>query len=216
MRRKTLTIKRAAFPATLTAIFLLANAGALAQGAKEKASLMIKEVVSSSFPELAEEDIRVKEFSSSSDFFRSKFSVSRLLSFRPRRLYIEVNPEVYNRNAPEIGIRAIIAHELAHALYYKRHYGPGLFGLAGLADESFAAKFERKADLQAISKGYGKGLIEYRRWLYANIPAKALKSKLKNYFSPEEIERILMVIGADQTAIERFYKKPPRNLGEIR
>jgi len=42
--------------------------------------------------------------------------------------------------------------------------------------------------LEAIKRGYGEGLKEYRLWLYGAVPAKSLPGKRKDYLSPEEID----------------------------
>ena len=128
---------------------------------------------------------------------------------------IFVNPQVFEKNAPADSIRAIIAHELAHAAYYRRHNRFELFGLISLESKSFTARFERGADLQAIRRGYGAGLIEYRKWLYRNIPAEKIAAKKRDYFSPEEIDLILRAIKEKPGLIDFWIKNVPRNLKEI-
>ena len=176
---------------------------------------IVAEIVEISYPELKSANISVKTFHSSSDYFRSQFSFSRFLTFRRLQFIIFVNPQVFERNAPIEGIRAIIAHELAHVVYYRRHNRFELLGLVGLESKSFIQRFERGADLQAIKRGYGAGLIEYRQWLYQNIPAEKIAAKKRDYFSPEEIDLILQAIEKKPGLIDFWIKNVPRNLKEI-
>lgn len=177
---------------------------------------IVVEIVEASFPELRTASIRIKTFKSRSDYFRSQFSISRFLTFRKLHFIIYVNPSVFERNAPADGIRAIIAHELAHADYYRRHNRLKLLGLVGLYSKSFTARFERGADLQAIKRGHGLGLKEYREWLYANIPAEKIAAKKRNYFSPAEIDLLLDGLRQNPEQIDFWLTNVPRNASEIR
>lgn len=179
-------------------------------------SRIVAEVVKESYPELQNTKIKVKTFESKSDYFRSQFSVTRFLTFRKLRCVILINPHVYEKNAPADGIRAIIAHELAHTAYYKRHNRFELFGLIGLESKAFTARFERGADLQAIKRGYGAGLKNYREWLYRNIPPAKMPAKKRDYFSPEEIDLILAAIKEKPALMNFWIKKVPRSADEIR
>lgn len=186
------------------------------QFALAEISGIVAKIVKGSYPELADAEINVKTFESQSDYFRSKFSVSRFLTFRRLHYIIFVNPQVFEKNAPEDGVRAIIAHELAHAAYYKRHNRFELVGLIGLESKSFTARFERGADLQAIKRGYGEGLKSYREWLYRNIPPEKIKAKKRDYFSPEEIDLILAAMKENSEIINFWIKKVPCSASEIR
>ena len=180
-----------------------------------KTQTIITEIVEKSYPELKKAKINVRIFESDANYFQSQFSLTRFLTCQKLRYNLYVNPEVFNKNAPEEAIRAIIAHELAHISYYSDRNRFELIGLVSLIDKSFTAKFERRADLEAIARGYGEGLIKYRRWLYQNIPAKNLDEKKRNYFSPEEIEKMLEILKQKPHMIDVWRKKVPRNLGEI-
>ena len=176
---------------------------------------IVAEVVKDSYPELQDAQISVKIFHSRSDYFRSRFSFSRFLTFRRLHFLLQINPQIFEKNAPESGIRAIIAHELAHAAYYRRHNRFELLGLVNLQSKSFTAKFERGADLQAIKRGYGAGLKDYREWLYRNIPAQKIAAKKRDYFSPEEIDLIVEAIKEKPELIDYWIKNVPRNFDEI-
>ncbi len=174
------------------------------------------EIASRSYPEIKLHKIRIKTFESDSIFFKARFSFGRFFTFRRMRHLIFVNPQVFEKKAPDSAIKAILAHELAHISYYTRKNRFELLGLARLVSDGFIANFERKADIEAIARGFGSGLIEYRKWLYKNIPAKSVKEKKRNYFSPEEVKVILEVLRANPTAIDVWRKRVPRNIEEIK
>src|SRR2546426_670650 len=155
---------------------------------------LLQGVRAASFPELSHTDIQVRQFHSTSDYFRTRFSLARYASLQKMRFYLEVNPRVFELGAPEEGVRAIIVHELEHVLYISGRSRIGMLSLVRLASGDYTARFERKADLGAIGLGYGSGLILYRQWLYQNIPADAVRKKRRDYFSPEEIALIQSII----------------------
>ncbi len=101
----------------------------------EKTKKIISEVIEQSYPELKTAKIKVKTFQSESNYFKSRFSYTRYLTFQKLQYLLVVNPQVFIKNAPENGIRAIIAHELAHVLYYEEKNRFQLFGLVSLADK---------------------------------------------------------------------------------
>ena len=197
-------------------LFLIPNVAFAKQtDAIAKTKIIITEIVEKSYPELKKAKINVRIFESNANYFQSQFSLTRFLTCQKLRYNLYVNPGVFNKNAPEQAIYAIIAHELAHVLYYSERNRFELIGLVSLIDKSFTAKFERRADLEAIARGYGEGLIKYRRWLYQNIPVKNVDEKKRNYFSPEEIEKMLEILKQKPQMIDVWRKKVPRNLGEI-
>ena len=185
------------------------------QSSVRRAAALLQDVRSASFPELAHVDIQVRPFKSDGDYFRTRFSLSRYPSLRKMRFYIEVNPRVFERGAPEAGVRAIMAHELEHVFYLSRRKRIGLLSLARLASGNYTIRFERSADLGAIARGYGAGLSQYRAWLYKNVPAPALKEKRRDYFSPEEIAAIESVLKEQPNALRYWQKHIPGSLAGI-
>ena len=181
----------------------------------EKTKKIVDEIIEKSYPELDAKKISVKTFKSSSTFFKAQFSLSRFLTFRGMRTTIFVNPLVFERNAPEEGVRSILAHELGHALYYRERKRLQLIGLVGLIDGGFNAKFERRTDLIAIERGYGEGLIAYREWLYQNVSAKSLPAKKRDYYTPEEIRLLIAELDKNPKNFEKLKKTVPRNLNEV-
>jgi hypothetical protein len=179
--------------------------------AVEKTQKMVAEIVAKSYPELQNESIEVKQFESESDYFQSRFSFGRFLTFRRMKYIIFVNPKVYELNAPESGVRAILAHEVGHILYYSRKNRLQLLGLVNLSTKGFTRTFERRTDLEAIKRGYGEGLIAYRIWLYEHIPLKNVDAKKRDYFTPEEIAAIVK----RPENIDYWQKHVPKSLADI-
>ena len=154
------------------------------------ADAVIQEIRGISYPELAHVDLRVRSFRSQSDYFRTRFSLSRFLLPMRMRYFVDVNPALFQEQAPSDGVCAILAHELVHVVSLSRGNRIRRFGLVRLLSQGQTTKFERRADLEAIHRGYGEGLKNYRNWVYIHIPPSKLQEKRRNYFSPEEIAAI--------------------------
>ncbi len=182
----------------------------------KKTRQLVKEIVERSFPELEGEKIEIKSFKSRTNYFKTQFSISRFLTFRKMKTIVLVNPEVFAQNAPDEGIRAILAHELGHALFYKERQRLQLLGLIRLASGKFTARFERQTDLTAIERGYGKGLLIYREWLYERVSGKSLERKKRHYFTPEEINLLIAAFEKDPKSAQKLKKNVPRNLDELK
>lgn len=172
----------------------------------QKNQKIIGEIIEKSFPELENKRIEVKPFQSDSDYFRARFSYGKYLTFQKMRYIVFVNPQVFTKNAPENGVRSILAHELAHVLYFSEKNRFELLGLVNLSSKSFTKTFEHRADLEAISRGYGVGLKEYRAWLYQNIPQKNLVEKKRDYFSPEELDKVMEIFQQNSAKIAEWRK----------
>jgi hypothetical protein len=181
----------------------------------QRTQKIINEVIEKSYPELKNRQIEVKTFQSESDYFQARFSFSKYLTFQKMRYIVLVNPKVFEKNAPPDGIRSILAHELAHVLYYSKRNRFELLGLIKLSAGSFTQRFERGADLEAMARSYGEGLIEYRKWLYQNIPPKNMEEKKRNYFSPEEIQLMLEILKQNPNAVEKWRKNVPRKKEDL-
>lgn len=207
-------MKRIGVPIFL--VFLLVTNFYAQSDSIPKIQKIVNEVVAKSYPELKNKKIEVQTFQSESDYFQSRFSFGKTLTLQKMRYIIFVNPKIFDKNAPENGIRSIIAHELAHVLYYSQRNRVELLGLIRLSSKGFTQKFERGADLEAIARGYGEGLKDYRIWLYQNIPANKIDEKKRNYFSTEEIDLILEILIQKPEIMEKWKKNPPRNLKEIK
>lgn len=212
----TLVILTMTYTATATALPKSFSKSDSKSVAIRRADSLLQTVRDNSFPELKDTDIRVRLLNSKSDFFRTRFSITRYLFCVKMRFYIEVNPEVFDLQAPEEGLRAIIAHELGHVLYMLERNRIKLLSLVRLASKNYTARFERRTDLETISRGYAKGLIEYRNWLYQNISAANVEKKKRDYFSPEEISAITESLKKRPELFAYWMKHIPLNLEGIK
>ena len=161
----------------------------------EWAERLINEVRSSSFPELANMDICVRRFASDADYFQAQFSISRFIFGRRMRYVIRVNSGATILTAPEDGRRAILAHELAHLAYYAKGNRLHLLSLLRFPSKGFRERFEKRADVEAVSRGYSEGLKQYRVWLYQHVSLGALPEKRRDYLSPDEIDALRRQLG---------------------
>lgn len=168
-----------------------------------------------SFPELQSKAVKSRTFESSTDYFRTRFSVTRFFLWLPMHYFVEVNPRIENSGPPAESTCAILAHELVHLSRMSHGNRLHLFGLVRLASASYTARFERSTDLEAIRRGYGPGLVTFREWVYKNIPAKALDRKKRNYFSPEEIAAILLLTKTQPDLFAYWNNHVPMNLEQI-
>jgi hypothetical protein len=183
--------------------------------AMREIATIVDSVRAASFPGLKDAEIIVNPMRSNYIYLESRFTFSSFFLEPKLRYRIAFNPEAIARQVPPDGLRAIVAHELAHVDYYHRRHRLGLLSLIQLEGASFAVRFERGADLVAIDLGYGPGLESYRTWLYDNIPPSRIAEKKRDYFSPEEIEAILRATAQNPQIMGIFSACVPRNLAEI-
>lgn len=183
--------------------------------ASKEIATLLESVRAASYPQLKNVEIALHPMRSDYIYFESRFTFPSFFFGRELRYMILFNPEAIARHAPPDGLRAIIAHELAHIDYFNRQSRMGLASLIRLVWAPFAARFERAADLEAIALGYGPGLESFRVWLYRNVPASRMEEKKRDYFSPEEIESILRAARQNPQIMRVFLACVPRNLIEV-
>jgi len=181
----------------------------------ERVRRIVEEIRAASYPEIKGVPIEVKLFDSSSDYFQTRFTGASFLFRKNLRYTLRVNRKLFARGAPEEAVRAIIAHELAHIVYFESRRRLRLLCLVRLASKDFTVRFERSTDLQAIANGYAEGLKSYRQWLYRQVTVKKLEEKKRNYFSPEEIDAILLRLREEPDLLRLWRKTPPRSLQEV-
>ena len=155
----------------------------------EKTREGVRRVRLASFPELQQTQIEIRSLDSDADFFRTRPRIPDLLTRRHIRYVLLANPAGESRGMPAAGREAIIAHELAHMRYYESRSRWRLAALLRLVRLEADSKWEQAADREAIRRGYGPGLIEYRNWLYANVSAPVARRKQRVYLTPLEIAR---------------------------
>ena len=176
---------------------------------------LVNSVRAASFPQLSGVEITLHTMRSDNIYFESRFTLSSFFFARKLRYMVLFNPEAVARQVPQEGLRAIVAHELAHIDYFHRHRRLGLVRLIQLLWAPFRARFERGADLEVIALGYGQDLESYRIWLYNNVPANKIEEKKRDYFSPAEIDAILLAARLDPQIMRAFSACVPRGLAEV-
>ena len=133
----------------------------------------------------------------------------------PMQYFVDVNPALFQEQAPSDGVCAILAHELVHIVSLSRGNRIRRFGLIRLLSNRQTAKFERRTDLEAIHRGYGDGLRSYRKWVYVHISPNKLPEKRRNYFSPEEIGAIQILLQERPELFGYWNAHVPMSLQEI-
>jgi predicted SprT family Zn-dependent metalloprotease len=80
---------------------------------------------------LEDAEITVYDLRSDFDYLQARFTVA---SFFTRKLHYMIffNPEAIRRHVPDDGLRAIVAHELAHINFYESQSRMGLVSLVDL------------------------------------------------------------------------------------
>ena len=185
------------------------------QSASDRTRLLVERIRTCSYPELQTTQIQARPFKNASDFFQARPRIPDFFMKWNLRYVILANPKAYELKVPEDGVEAVIAHELSHVAYLKKRNRLRLLTMVRLLSKSFAANFERRTDLDAISRGYGEGLKVYRHWLYQHISQKSLAEKRRNYLSSEEIDAILLRVRQCPQLLDFWLKKPPRNLQKV-
>jgi hypothetical protein len=176
---------------------------------------IVNNVRAASFPELKDADISIRDLKSDCVFLEARFTMTSYFFNGRLRYMLYYNQKAARRDVPPEGLRAIVAHELAHIAFFQNQSRMGLAGLIRLLSPSFNMRFERAADVKAISLGYGPGLQAYRAWLYQNVPRDRLNEKKRDYFSPDEIAVILRIAKTNSRFMSDLERCVPRNYAEI-
>ena len=143
---------------------------------------LIESVRSASFPMLRDARIEVLGLHSDFDYLQTRFTLPSYFFSSTLRYMIMFNPEALRRQAPAEGLRAIVAHELAHIDYFRGHSRPSLLQLVMMLSPSFATRFERQADLEAIALRYGPGLQCTGPGFIGTSPPHALRRRSATIF----------------------------------
>lgn len=175
----------------------------------------LRKIQQRSFPELEHSRISVGYFQEADSFFQSNLEPCGELTGK-RVYHIEVNPDWFEQPGSDQALEAVLAHELSHSLDFDRE-GPASVIWRLITD---LPSYERRTDLQAIFRGYGPGLIAYRRWLYARLDAEQLARKRLNYYQPEEISLIMSRLSqldfqSRQALQARWLEHPPLSEADI-
>ncbi len=188
---------------------------------------LLREIIAEAYPELKDITLTTGNFSESDSFFQSNFEPLSLFSEQP--IYrIEVNPRIWLLSLPPSALKAVLAHELAHTRDYHLGKNAGVHRVQNvlcvinqLRLYESLRKYEHRTDLQAIFRGYGLGLKQYREWLYPLLNAEALARKQEVYYTPVEIEALMHALSSSEKAgkkselLHYWLENVPLNLTEI-
>jgi hypothetical protein len=157
---------------------------------KSELAQIVAQVQHTYYPELSHTKIDLREFTSDAYFLQAKPDILSLLKKkRNRQYFVEVNTKLYDCAPSPLALEAIIAHELEHIVDYENKHSLQIAGLGiSYASKKHRARYERQTDIKVLYKGLGRGLIEYRQWIYQQLTPKQLATKKKFYLTPEEIE----------------------------
>ncbi|HSR52876.1 MAG TPA: hypothetical protein VLV83_18785 [Acidobacteriota bacterium] len=179
---------------------------------------VVQALLRQSFPELPSERLSFHPIDSDTTFFNSFFSFSEPFLKRHRTYHIGINPDLFEGQSlpPVEGIRGILCHELAHSLDYQRRTFFGLWGVLAIFLKSDSnRRFERWADLQAISRGCGAGLVAYRQWVYQQVSPQERERRQHVYLPPQHIEAVEEVRSNCPSAMSELLQAPPLSLEAI-
>ncbi len=178
---------------------------------------IIENIIQKTHPSLLKEKIKIDLFSIDSDefFMISNFKLGRVVG--KHRYRIGINPKIFALDIPRNALYAVIAHELEHTVDYARKSfltGVVPIGIKVLL-KKYRYRYERQTDLKTVLKGYGDGLIAYKRWQYRLLSSKDLVIKQKNYLTPGEIELIQRNLKTKKARIkEALSGRMPKDLDE--
>jgi hypothetical protein len=185
---------------------------------KDAASSIIRELRARPWCTLGNADVECTEFESDSDFFQARPRLGALCWRKQRRYRILVNCRAAELGLSHDAMRGILAHELDHLLFY--HERTRLVCLAWslltLLFHNHCIRFERRADLRTVYRGFAQGLAAYRLWLYARVNQRVMLSKRRVYLTPEEITEV-DALRLARPELEAFWlQHVPRSLEQIR
>jgi hypothetical protein len=142
------------------------------------------------YPDLAEASVTLTaQESADYSFFTSSVDIATLDEAPLDREYLLLyDPSLLEDPPPYDGAGAVLVHEMKHMEDYAGMTRDELVEFALWYAQGDVSEYERATDERALEDGCGEGLIAYREWLYAHIPAEAEAQKRENYYTPEEIE----------------------------
>ncbi len=149
---------------------------------------LMQEVRLDLFPQIASIPLDLVELDSETDYFQANVDFGTVSEPAFERDYrVLYNPKLFEDGPSQPAIAAILAHELTHILDYTQMESSELVEFGIWYATSDAAEYERQTDESTMWLGCADGLIDYRVWLYDNIPADSVEDKQRSYFTPEQI-----------------------------
>ena len=177
---------------------------------------LIDNIKNESFPELSNIKIQLSTFESDFAFLTSRpITYSLFLPFKVK-YKIGINRKLFTFKLPLFALEGILAHELAHTSFYvvKGRLRTIFTGVAILHHHE-NIEFERRTDIDAITRGYGEGIKAYREVLYRELSDEQIAKKNERYFSPEEIDALVAAYADYPELRDIWLRNPPLDLVSI-
>jgi hypothetical protein len=180
-------------------IILTNTLNSISQSNKYKEYITIKNEVSKSYPEFDSSQINLK-FRKICSTMAVRPAVGNIFRSKPKyNIFINTSPKHTGFTIDSLSksmVTSIFGHEMAHIATYSKlnSFQTMIFGMKYLTPR-FKQKVERSTDSIAISKGFGKGLLEFTHYVYTSKsvnPEYKLK-KEKYYLTEEEIFNLLKI-----------------------
>jgi len=196
---------------------------AFADDGRSRVEAAIQDLLATTHKEIvddASKNFKISLFEIKSDeyFFISNLSWKRAL-LGTSHYRIGYNPLVFKKQITDLALKGVLAHELMHTNDYVHGSTLGTILPIGVK-VSFSksrVQYERKTDLRVVLKGLGPELIAYREWQYPLLSPQALKTKRREYLTPEEIVFIMEIQNEFPDLIKKWLKKKmPVNLNQMK
>lgn len=181
----------------------------------EEVEAVFEDLIATSYPELAGVKYKLYTFKDKTIRFRSNISI-RSLFFGKRVYRLGVNRKVLSDPPPPNALRAVLAHELAHTLYYHRRTRGQIIKTAKIFfNRDAQIDFERATDLEACARGFAPGLAEYREWIRSRMPENSAPKYGQTYYDVDELDELECVRQEQPELLRAWQDAPPRSLEEI-
>lgn len=177
---------------------------------------ILDDLIETSFQELKGIRYVLYTFKSKTIRFRSNFRLGSL--FFGKRVYrIGVNRSVLSDPPPPAALRAVLAHELAHTLYYhQRKRGQVLKTAKIFFNKEAQVDFELATDLEAARRGFAPGLADYRRWVQPRLPKNKSAGYGSKYYEAEDFQLIGRIASERPQVLLDWQRDPPRDAAELK
>lgn len=181
----------------------------------EEVGAILDDLIETSYPELSGIRYVLYTFKAKTIRFRSNVRIPSL--FFGKRVYrIGVNRSVLSDPPPPNALRAVLAHELAHTLYYhQRTRGQVIKTTRIFFNKQAQIDFELATDLEAARRGYAAGLAAYRTWIQPRLPKKNGGYGSK-YYEAGDFVLLGQIARAEPDLLLRWQGDPPRNTAGIK
>jgi len=151
-------------------------------------AVMLEQVHSNLFPELAGVTIRLAANTSDESFFSATPDLATISNEPFEREYlVQYSTLQFDQPPPANAVIAILVHELKHVRDYTEMDLEEVIEFGAWYISADISAYERETDEHSLQLGCGEGLIEFREWLYDVVTDEVEAEKRVNYYTPDEI-----------------------------